>query len=151
MVKKSIIEESGVKDNPFLLALGKRVRELRTAADLSQRRFGEAAGLNPTYVYLLEAGQNNPGVLALESMAKVLGVPITAFFEDMGTTAAIDPVLSKIASELHRLVRAMDLRKDEAAGILQAIAQRLEEDYVPEAKDPEDPNPPKRGEKSAPR
>ena len=141
MAKKSIIEESGGTDNPFLLALGKRVRELRTAADLSQRRFGEAAGLNPTYVYLLEAGQNNPGVLALESMAKVLGVPITAFFEETGTPARVDPVLSKIASELHRLVRAMDLRRDEAAGIIEAISHRLDEENAPDEKEPESPSP----------
>ncbi len=112
---------------PVLVALGERVRELRTAAGLSQRKFAEAAEMSHPYMVTLEAGTPNVSVVVLDRMAKVLGVPITAFFEKGDTAVeSIDPVLSKIASELYRVANALDSRRDAIGTILAELESRLE-------------------------
>jgi len=113
-------------DLPVLIALGKQVRKLRMAAGLSQHQFAEAAGTSHTYIVSIEAGVPNVSVAMLDKMAKVLGISIAAFFPDAEDgTEHIDPVLSRMASELHRVANAMDSRRDTIATILDELESRL--------------------------
>ena len=78
------------------------------AAGLSQHQFAEAAGTSHTYIVSIEAGVPNVSVAMLDKMAKVLGISIAAFFPDAEDgTEHIDPVLSRMASELHRVANAI--------------------------------------------
>jgi transcriptional regulator with XRE-family HTH domain len=45
--------------DPELVALGRRVRELREAADLTQESLADAAGLHWSYVGQIERGERN--------------------------------------------------------------------------------------------
>lgn len=66
-----------------LIALGKRLRELRTRTGLSQEKFAAKAGLDRTYYAGIERGERNPSVKQLAKIAAALGVPIaTLFFEE---------------------------------------------------------------------
>lgn len=56
--------------------LGKKLRELRTEAGLSQERLGEITGLDRTYISGIERGVRNPALKNIEKLAKALGVKI---------------------------------------------------------------------------
>ena len=53
---------------------GKRLREVREEADISQERLAELAGLHRTYVSSVERGKNNISLVNIERLAVALGV-----------------------------------------------------------------------------
>lgn len=57
--------------------LGKKIRELRNAAGLSQERLGEITGLDRTYISGIERGVRNPAIRNLEKLAKALKVKVS--------------------------------------------------------------------------
>jgi transcriptional regulator with XRE-family HTH domain len=57
--------------------LGKKIRELRHEADLSQERLGEITGLDRTYISGIERGVRNPSIKNIEKLAKALKVKVT--------------------------------------------------------------------------
>jgi transcriptional regulator with XRE-family HTH domain len=66
------------------LAVGQRIRELRTKQGLSLRALAELSQLSTNAISLIERGDNSPTVSSLHSLANALAVPITAFFEQRG-------------------------------------------------------------------
>ena len=61
--------------------MGKRLKQLRVAKQLSQAALAQRAGLAREYVLRLEAGQQDPSLSTLTALAKALGVPVTALLE----------------------------------------------------------------------
>ena len=57
-----------------LAKFGRRVRELRTKAGLSQEALAELAGLHRTYIGGIERGERNVGLLNLVRLARALRV-----------------------------------------------------------------------------
>lgn len=57
-----------------LAALGKRLRETRSARGMSQEVLAQLAGLNRNYVNQVEAGRRNISVLNLFKIADALAV-----------------------------------------------------------------------------
>ncbi len=57
--------------------LGKKLRELRTEAGLSQERLGEITGLDRTYISGIERGVRNPSLRNIEKLAKALKVSVS--------------------------------------------------------------------------
>ena len=66
------------------VAVGPRIRELRTKKGLSLRALAELSNLSTNAISLIERGDNSPTVSSLHSLASALNVPITAFFEQQG-------------------------------------------------------------------
>jgi len=65
---------AGTKD-PELVAFGKRVRELREAANnMTQEQLAHAAGMHWTYVGQIERGERNLTYQNLLKLARGLGV-----------------------------------------------------------------------------
>jgi len=60
--------------------LGRRIRELRKARNLTQEQFGERTGINYKYLGAVERGQENPTVKVLERIARVLQVELRELF-----------------------------------------------------------------------
>lgn len=57
-----------------LLALGQKIRQLRTAKGLSQEAFAGACGLDRTYIGGIERGERNLSLKNLLRITDVLGV-----------------------------------------------------------------------------
>lgn len=62
--------------------VAQNVRRLRLAAKISQAELAERMGVDRAYVSGLEQGTRNPTVVTLWHIAKALGVPMTAFFDE---------------------------------------------------------------------
>lgn len=71
------------------IAVGSRIRELRTKQALSLRALAELSGLSTNAISMIERGSNSPTVSSLHSLANALAVPITAFFEQQGDKQVI--------------------------------------------------------------
>lgn len=59
---------------------GRRTRELRVAAGLSQEALAEKAGLHRTYIGMIERAEKNITLANIEKIARALGVPVRDMF-----------------------------------------------------------------------
>jgi len=62
-------------------SLGIRIRGFRQARHLTQEQVAEAVERTPEAISNIERGQSLPALDTLERLAKVLGVPMSEFFE----------------------------------------------------------------------
>jgi transcriptional regulator with XRE-family HTH domain len=62
--------------------IGERLRASRVALGLSQEKLGEALGVTFQQVQKYEKGSNRMGAGRLQQAARVLGVPVAAFYDD---------------------------------------------------------------------
>ncbi len=72
--------------NPIDIHVGARVRLRRTLLGMSQEKLGQALGLTFQQVQKYERGTNRIGASRLHDLARVLGVPVAFFFEDLNVT-----------------------------------------------------------------
>ena len=61
--------------------LGKRIRELRQQATLSQEKFALKIGMDRTYFASVEAGRRNISIVNIKKIADGLGVTLSELFE----------------------------------------------------------------------
>jgi transcriptional regulator with XRE-family HTH domain len=71
------------KPNPIDIEVGKRIRVYRRQAGLSQTRLGEALKLTFQQVQKYEKGANRVAPSRLEVIARVCGVPVSAFMPSL--------------------------------------------------------------------
>lgn len=64
------------------MALGERLRELRTMRGLQQRELAAKAGLTPSLISQVERSRLSPSIATLRKLAQVLDVPVSRFFEE---------------------------------------------------------------------
>ena len=62
------------------IKFGRKTRELRIAAGLSQEALAEKAGLHRTYIGMIERAEKNITLANIEKIARALGVPIRDMF-----------------------------------------------------------------------
>ncbi|SMG20330.1 MULTISPECIES: helix-turn-helix domain-containing protein [unclassified Paracoccus (in: a-proteobacteria)] len=60
---------------------GARLRELRTAAGMSQRQLAEASGVPHGQISMIETGRSSPSVASLRKILSGLSVTMSEFFE----------------------------------------------------------------------
>jgi transcriptional regulator with XRE-family HTH domain len=77
--------------DPIDVHVGARVRLRRTLLGMSQEKLGEAIGLTFQQVQKYERGANRIGASRLWHVSRVLDVPVSFFFDDMGDAAAARP------------------------------------------------------------
>ena len=106
------------KPNPVDVHVGSRVRLRRTMLGMSQEKLGEAISLTFQQVQKYERGANRIGASRLFELSRVLDVPVSFFFDDMpseaalrasrthagedGETLALDPMAKRETLELVR-------------------------------------------------
>jgi transcriptional regulator with XRE-family HTH domain len=62
------------------VVFGRRVRELRTKAKLTQEQLAEKADVHWTYLGGIERGERNPSLVNIGKIANALGVPPADLF-----------------------------------------------------------------------
>lgn len=72
-----------MKKHPHLVALGKRIRELREETGLSQEAFAAEVGLDRAYYGGVERGERNVATLNLIQIALVLKVEVGELFPNL--------------------------------------------------------------------
>lgn len=77
---------SSARDGPGVATavarLGKRIRELRASANLTQERAADAAKLDHKHWQDIESGRTNPTVATLVGVARALGVELRDLFDE---------------------------------------------------------------------
>lgn len=63
--------------------VGSRIRELRTAAGLSQEKLALAADIDRTCIASVENGKRNISIVNLEKIVKALDCTFAIFFQDL--------------------------------------------------------------------
>lgn len=69
---------------PISLALGKRVKQCRHAADKSQETLAFEAHIDRTYISAIERGIANPSIESLANICHALGLTLAELFEPLG-------------------------------------------------------------------
>lgn len=64
------------------LKIGKRIKELREAAKMSQKDLAYTADLDRSYIASVENGKRNISIVNIEKIAVALCVTIKEFFND---------------------------------------------------------------------
>jgi transcriptional regulator with XRE-family HTH domain len=64
-------------ESPFLLALGKAIRLIRTEREMSQSLLAERSGIHATWISHIESGRINPTVLNLNRLSEGLGIRLS--------------------------------------------------------------------------
>jgi transcriptional regulator with XRE-family HTH domain len=66
-----------------LLALGKRLRELRAAQGFSQEAFADHCGLHRTAMSLIERGKRVPSLRTLVTLSQGFGISLSELLKDI--------------------------------------------------------------------
>lgn len=69
-------------DTKFLREIGFRLREARTAGQLTQAQLAEKCGLHRTFIGSVERGERNLSLLNLRLIAQVLRIPLNRLFDN---------------------------------------------------------------------
>ena len=67
---------------------GRRIRTLRERKGWTQERLAEEAELHRSYLGGIERGLRNPSLKNIAKLARALGVPIAALFEEKPESAS---------------------------------------------------------------
>jgi len=68
---------------PALLAFGEAVRRHRLALGYSQEAFGDACGIDRSYIGGIERGEHNLALLNILRIVETLGLQPSEFFKSM--------------------------------------------------------------------
>ena len=63
--------------------VGKKIKELRTEAGLTQMELAGRASLDRTYINSVEKGRRNISITNIEKIANALNINISALFESI--------------------------------------------------------------------
>lgn len=66
----------------YFLRIGKRVRELRVKAKLSQEKLADLTNFHFSYIGQIERGEKEPSLKSLLKIARVLGVNLSVLLDD---------------------------------------------------------------------
>ena len=85
-VDASADHSPGGDKNPFLLALGERVRALRARRGMTRKALASAAEVSERHLANLEYGVGNASILVLQQVALALSCPLAELIGDVTTT-----------------------------------------------------------------
>lgn len=112
------------QNDVLLVQIGARLRELRTAAGLTQARLAELAELQPNSISLMESGGLAPTVTTLSNLARALGVRPMDMLDFHHRAAMLpDPTDAEERDVLHAF-RAMEpANKVLVRGLMRALVR----------------------------
>jgi transcriptional regulator with XRE-family HTH domain len=83
--------------NQIDIDVGNKIRLRRRLTGMSQTALGTALGITFQQVQKYEKGTNRVGASRLSDMARILGVPVSYFFEDGQAPGSLNFLLSSLA------------------------------------------------------
>ena len=93
--------------------VGRRIREVRKKAKLTQEQFGKKIGFSKNYIYYVEAGKYNPSDDFLSKVSTVFTTSYSWLVTGDGPIEATDPVDEQLIDWLRRnpeIVRELRIR-----------------------------------------
>ena len=69
-----------MNEQEFYVKLGKRIKQLREKANLTQEKLAEKSGISLDYLGKIEVNKNKPGLVALYKIIKALNITFGDFF-----------------------------------------------------------------------
>ncbi len=118
----------------LLIALGKRVHDLRAAKEWSQEEFAHISGLHRTYIGQIERGEKNISFGNLSKIAGVLGLTLSELLSGLedgggvsGAKANQRDRFNTGGVELRKLARRLRLQgsaMDRTISVLEEFADR---------------------------
>ncbi len=95
----------------FLDKIGDRIKQARVRAKLTQKDLAERIGASPSWVYLVEDGQQNAQIRSLRKVAEALGVSIHSLLpddpsgtSDYDTAQEVGEIFNNVINDLTRSV-----------------------------------------------
>lgn len=70
-----------IDDSNFLNAFGANLRAIRNVTEISQEELASRAGLDRTYISLLERGKRNPSLVCIGKLSKALQISLSDLFD----------------------------------------------------------------------
>lgn len=70
----------GVRENMLEVAIGREVKTFRAKLNLTVAELADAAGISVGMLSKIENGLTSPSLTTLQTLARALGVPVTALF-----------------------------------------------------------------------
>lgn len=71
------------RKDPFLRALGWRIRQLREAKQWTQEILADRVALDRSYIAGIEAGLRNPSIKAVAKIARGLGLSLSELLQNV--------------------------------------------------------------------
>ena len=90
--------------------IGKRIKQIREAKDLTAKEVVTAADLQPAMYSRIENGKTEPSLSSLEKIAKALGVKLSDLFDDEDKLADVN---SYDASLMEKVKLVEELNEEE--------------------------------------
>src|SRR5712671_3297678 len=95
--RDQVPRETRAAADTFAAALGHLVRLGRAKRGMTRRQLAQDSGTSERYLAQIEAGQGNPSVIVLKSIAEALDVPIIELLpRTNGRAAALNRILDLI-------------------------------------------------------
>jgi transcriptional regulator with XRE-family HTH domain len=90
------------------IAVGRRIRALRLERGMSQTALGGHLDLTFQQIQKYEKGSNRVGAGRLQAIAEVFGVPVSAFYQDVGSNGDASAAVADLieTSSAMRLLRS---------------------------------------------
>ncbi|MCJ2082733.1 helix-turn-helix domain-containing protein [Methylobacterium sp. J-090] len=117
---------AGQKTDARDVHVGRRIAEQRKKASLTQKRVAERFGMSAAQLQKYEKGTNRISALHLESFSRMIGVPVTYFFEDLVHTDA-EP-----DAAFHETPQQPYVAGDSWQGLVDVVARHVTEHFSEE-------------------
>jgi XRE family aerobic/anaerobic benzoate catabolism transcriptional regulator len=95
-------------DTDFLVAVGRRVREMREGRGMARKILARSAGMSERYLAQLEGGEGNSSIVLLRRVASALGIPLAELVSP-DEVSARERVIRRFLNDVpaHRLEEAV--------------------------------------------
>ena len=81
------------------IEVGKKVRELREQAGITQNALATRAGIAPSYIPAIEQGKKCPTVQTLSYICDALNISLSEFFNDATEQKEIEKIISSLSAK----------------------------------------------------
>ncbi|MBY6240393.1 helix-turn-helix domain-containing protein [Methylosinus sp. Sm6] len=130
--KKNEEEQQPVDKDPeesrdeFLVAVGERIRALRSSHGWTQRTLGDRCGMAATAIYLIEKGAQNSSLTTLKKVTSALGVSMATVLPEAERGVEMSFRLSEnLRNRSEELLETLRSRRKSVDGSFEEIEKKV--------------------------